>query len=84
MQAVLYPCVHDFDPAWDEKDGPQCDGAAHVKVVCERVRVPDTFTRDWARALRKLEAGSTLSEAALRAFDSLGLTSDEETSDDFI
>ncbi len=69
---MLYPCKHEFDPAWNGDGGPQCDGAAHVKVVCRRA----SAHREYVCALRKPEPVSALSEAALRAFDSLELELD--------
>ena len=73
VQAVLVPSKHEFDPAWNGGDGPQCDGAADVKVVCRPVSVHSHFDSKWECAMRKPEPGSALSEAAQRAFDSLDL-----------
>lgn len=70
-QAPLYPCVDDSDPGWKGGRGPQCDGAVGVEVMC-RVELSKP-SLPGSTALRQPEPGTaTLSDAALRAFASLG------------
>ena len=69
-QVLLYPCVHDSEPDWDEWRGPQCDGAPGVKVVCRRIGEYHHNRDCGAVLMRKPQLGSAMIEAARRAFDS--------------
>lgn len=73
VQVLLDPCVHDFDLDWRGGRGPQCDGAPAVEVQCRHHSNGGDSRITSHVCLRKPERGSALSEAAQRAYGSLGM-----------
>lgn len=74
LQVLLEPCAHISDTEWEGGPGPECNGAACVEVLCRNLsqsKVCNECHGVNGCALRKPERRGALSEAALRAFDSL-------------